>query len=452
MKQRILFSVIGLIAIFSIFAFWEGEDLTSGTNSSNNKAQVTLQDINQDWPASEKASVPVDRYGVPANRWVLKHGRITRNESLADIFEKYGASPADVHRLVLSSKKIFDVRSIRPGRNYRLYLDKDSIARYMVYEVDPINYVVFKVGDSPKVYNGSKAIVSHQRIAAGTINSSLYETLYRHNLDASLADQLAEIFAWQIDFYHLQKGDNFRIIYNEQQVEGKTIGAGPIVAVRFEHNGETFYAYRYTQNGRVDYFDESGNSLRKAFLKAPLKYTRISSRYSMHRFHPIEHRWEPHLGVDFAAPTGTPIHATSDGVIEVAGYSKYNGNWVKIRHNSVYQTGYLHMSHIARGIHRGVHVKQGQLIGYVGSTGLATGPHVCYRFWKNGKQVNALKVHIPSSNPIKSQNLKDFNHHIARWVNKLNPASRKLSGIIPDHQSISNPVMHIDDRAISRTR
>ncbi|HKI47113.1 MAG TPA: peptidoglycan DD-metalloendopeptidase family protein [Balneolales bacterium] len=445
MKQRILFSVIGLIAIFSIFAFWKGGDLTSGTNSSNDDAQVTMRDINPGWPMSVKAAVPVDHYGIPANKWIVKNRQISRNESLADILKEYGSSAADIYHLVLNSRNVFDVRSIRPGHNYRLYIDKDSVAHYMIYEVDPTNYVVFKTGSHPKVYTGTKAVVSYPRIASGTITSSLYETLYKQHLDASLADKLADVFAWQIDFYHLQKGDNFKIIFDEQRVEGKPVGAGPIIAARFEHNGEAFYAYRFTQNGRVDYFDESGNSLRKAFLKAPLKYTRISSRYSLHRFHPIEHRWEPHLGVDFAAPVGTPIHATGDGVIAVAGYGKYNGNWVKIRHNSVYQTGYLHMSRIAKGIHKGVHVKQGQLIGYVGSTGLATGPHVCYRFWKDGKQVNALKVHIPSSNPIKPQNLDDFDQHIARWVSQLNISDKKLAGNIAENRPTTSSVMHIDD-------
>lgn len=442
MRQHLLLALAGLIAVFSIFAFWKGSDLTTEQKTSLDHIQVTLNDIHQNWPASVKASVPVDYYGIPARGWILKTSRITRNESLADILNSYGVSPAAIHHLVVRSRSVFDVRSIRPGHRYRLYLDKDSVAHYMIYAISPTNYVVFKTQHSQKVYEGKKTIVSYPRMASGTITSSLYETLYRRHLDPSLADQLAEIFAWQIDFYHLQKGDNFRIIFNEQTVEGKPIGAGPIVAARFEHNGETFYAYRYRQNGRVDYFDETGSSLRKAFLKAPLKYTRISSRYSLHRFHPIEHRWEAHLGVDFAAPRGTPIHATGDGVIEVAGYSKYNGNWVKIRHNSVYQTGYLHMSHIAKGIHRGVHVKQGQLIGYVGSTGLATGPHVCYRFWKNGKQVNALKVHIPSSNPIKPQNLKNFDRNIARWVSKLNASPGNTPHVIANDHA----VMHIDDQ------
>lgn len=445
MKQRVLLSVIGLIAIFSIFAFWEGSERDSRSQSSAKDSQVTLQDVNQNWPAPEKLSGSVDRYGIPANGWIRDNANITRNESIADILHRYGLSPLDIHNLVISSHNVFDLRSIRPGHKYRLYLDKDSVAHYMVYEVNPVDYVVFKTKGSPDVYTGSKNVVSYPKTASGAINSSLYETLYKEHLDPSLAEQMAEIFAWQIDFYHLQKGDNFRLIFNEQKVDGKKVGAGPIMAVRFEHNGETFYAYRYNQNGRIDYFDESGNGLRKAFMKAPLKYSRISSRFSMHRFHPVEHRWKPHLGVDFAAPTGTPIHATGDGVIEVAGYSKYNGNWVKIRHNSVYETGYLHMSHIANGIHRGVHVQQGQLIGYVGSTGLATGPHVCYRFWKNGTQVNALKVHIPSTNPIKSQNLDDFYQHIALWVAELNPSTDSTTQTIAEDRSASHSVLHIDD-------
>lgn len=445
MKQRILLSAVGLIAFFAIFAFWHGNGTVSGNESPVANGQVTLQDINQNWPTSDKTKAPVDRFGIPLNGWFRKNARVSRNESLADILKKYEVSRVVIHSIVLHSRDVFDVRSIRPKHNYWLYLDEDSTAHYMIYEINPINYVVFKTQYPLKVYRGTKAIVSYPRAASGTINSSLYESLYDQHLDPSLADQLAEIFAWQIDFYHLQKGDNYRIIFDEQRVDGKPIGAGSILAARFEHNGETYYAYRYNQNGHAGYFDESGSGLRKAFLKAPLKYTRISSRFSMHRFHPIEHRWEPHLGVDFAAPTGTPIHATGDGVIEVAGYNKYNGNWVKIWHNSVYQTGYLHMSRIAKGIHRGVRVTQGQLIGYVGSTGLATGPHVCYRFWKNGVQVNALKVHIPSINPVKSQNLDDFYQHIALWVNQLKQTDSLPAHTLAEDRSTSRDFLRISD-------
>lgn len=445
MKRSLLISVIGLFFTILVIVSWSVSGFTS-TNKPRNTGQVGLQDIEPQWPDSMPASVPRDRYGVPVRNWIRVDANVSRNDRLADILVRYGLSPAGIHRLVLQSRGTFDMKSIRPGHDYRLYLDQDSVIHYLAYHIDPVDYVVFKTQDSLTVYTGTRSITSRPCIASGTIRSSLSGALSAEHLDPSLAGQLAEIFAWQVDFYHLQKGDHFRFIYDEQYVEGKPVGAGPILAVLFSHRGETFYAYRYDQNGKHGYFDESGNSLRKAFLKAPLKYTRISSRFSLHRYHPILHRNMPHLGVDFAAPTGTPIHSTGDGVIEVAGYSKYNGNWVKIRHNSIYETGYLHMSHIAKGIHPGVHVKQGQLIGYVGSTGLATGPHVCYRFWKNGVQVNALKVRIPPSHPIKSENLADYYRHIALWQAEINrPDGSAAPALAEDHHLYSHPVLHIGE-------
>jgi murein DD-endopeptidase MepM/ murein hydrolase activator NlpD len=208
--------------------------------------------------------------------------------------------------------------------------------------------------------------------------------------------------AWQVDFQRLSRGDRFKIIYEESVVENRPIAIGAIKALYFEHRLRPYYAFPYDQGSGVDYFDEGGNSLRKALLRYPIEFTRISSRYSGRRFHPVEKKYKPHLGTDFAAPTGTPIRSVGDGTVLEAWYSRGNGNYVKIRHNSTYTTQYLHMSKIESGIRPGVRVKQGQVIGRVGSTGLATGPHLCYRFWKNGRQVDALRVALPPSEPIHS--------------------------------------------------
>ncbi|NQY67661.1 MAG: peptidoglycan DD-metalloendopeptidase family protein, partial [Flavobacteriales bacterium] len=239
-------------------------------------------------------------------------------------------------------------------------------------------------------------------------NSSLYQTLVNAGASGMLSSDMADLFAWTIDFYRLQKGDKFKVIYFEQFVEGKSVGIDHIESALFEHAKKEIYAIPFVQNDIPEFFDLKANGLRRTFLKAPLKFSRISSRYSGRRFHPVQKRYKAHLGTDYAAPKGTPIMATADGVITDARYKKYNGNYVKVKHNGTYTTQYLHMTKIKTGIKPGVRVRQGDIIGFVGSTGLATGPHVCYRFWKNGKQVDPYKQKLPPSNPVSKDNMPAF--------------------------------------------
>ena len=241
-----------------------------------------------------------------------------------------------------------------------------------------------------------------------------------------------DIFGWQVDFQRLQKGDKFKLIYEEAQVEGISVGIKQINGIYFEHSGSPYYAFPFDQGEGVDYFDEEGKSLRKALLKYPIEFTRISSRYTMNRFHPVQKRWKAHLGTDFAAPTGTPIRTVGDGVVEEAQYKSNNGNYVKVRHNGTYTTQYLHMSKIAEGVRAGTRIKQGQTIGYVGSTGLATGPHLCYRFWRNGVQVDALRVELPPSQPVKKDYLEEFE--------KVKQELTKKLGVIPLPTQQQDPI------------
>jgi murein DD-endopeptidase MepM/ murein hydrolase activator NlpD len=235
-----------------------------------------------------------------------------------------------------------------------------------------------------------------------------------------LVDRLVDVFAWQVDFFRIQKGDRFKVIYEEEQVDGEAVGIARIKGGYFEHFDKEYYAVHYDQGSGVDYFDESGNSLRKTFLRAPLNFTRISSRYSGRRYHPVLKRFKAHLGTDYAAATGTPIRTVGDGVVLEATYHKGNGNYVKVKHNSTYTTQYLHMSKIASDVRKGTRVSQGQTIGYVGSTGLATGPHLCFRFWKSGVQVDALKVEVPPSEPIHSKHERTFNYVRDKIIAQLN--------------------------------
>ncbi|NWG28198.1 MAG: peptidoglycan DD-metalloendopeptidase family protein [Ignavibacteriaceae bacterium] len=335
---------------------------------------------------------------------------VGKNQTLSDILLKFNVPGTDLARIIDKAKEVFDVKKIVAGNLYHIYTNDDSVntLAYLVYEKNPRHFVVFDLRDSINVYESEKEIVVRENQKSATIEQSLYVSLMNAEATPELAIKLSQIFAWQIDFYHLQKDDRFKVIYEELYVDNKFFAIGEIKAAHFFHNGKDFYAIPFTQDNASQYFDQNGNSLRKAFLKAPLEFSRISSRYTNKRFHPVLKSNRPHYGTDYAAPTGTPIRTTGDGYITEIGYSRGNGNYIKIRHNSVYTTMYLHMSRFAKGMKKGSHVQQSQVIGYVGSTGLATGPHLCYRFYVSGKPVDALKVEVPPSHPVKKELIADF--------------------------------------------
>ncbi len=336
--------------------------------------------------------------------------KIRRNQRLGDIFSQYNVPASMIHALSGIPKSIFDPRKITPDRKYTVIVNKDSIARAaaFVYEPNPVEYVVFKFGDTLSVDLFQREIETVEKTVAGVIQSSLSQAIEELGIGPDLTNRFVDIFGWQVDFQRLQKGDKFKLIYSEDVVDGRSIGIRKIEAIYFEHFGNKYYAFPFDQGDGLDYFDEHGKSLRKALLKYPIEFTRISSRYNPRRFHPVQKRWKAHLGTDFAAPAGTPIRSVGDGIVLEATYRGGNGNYVKIKHNSTYTTQYLHMSRIASGVRPGVRVRQGQVIGYVGSTGLATGPHLCYRFWKNGRQVDALRVELPPSAPVKEELMEPF--------------------------------------------
>ncbi len=391
-KLRTLASVL-LIAIAALYLISEAEPAQV--------AQTALV-VPQSTP-----EIRIDEYGIEVTRSKVVERTVRSGSTFSDLLTEFGLSMEQVGRAADASAPVFDIRRLRAGRPYHVYLEKNR-ARYLVYEEDQRSYLVFDLSDAPTVARFQRPVTVERRTINARINSSLYGSLAAAGADAALASRLAEVYAWQIDFYRLQKGDEFSVLFEEEQVGGETIGVGKVIAARFVHAGEDYYAFGFDQDGVTDFFDENGESLRKAFLKAPLKFSRISSGYSLRRFHPVQKRFKAHLGTDYAAPTGTPIHATGDAVVLDAGYSRGNGNYVKLRHNGTYDTGYLHMSKIGAGIRKGVRVHQGEVIGYVGSTGLATGPHVCYRFWKNGRQIDPLKEVFPSANPIKEDEQEAF--------------------------------------------
>ncbi len=352
----------------------------------------------------------VTRFGLPVDSFTVFDGTIERNQFLTDILADYGIDNTTALQLAQKARPVFSVRNLNAGKPYTIFCTKDSTqkAQYFIYRPDPVHYVVYDLRDTMNVYTGNRPVTTKTVNLSGTINGSLYETLERQHADPDLAVKLAHIFAWTIDFYSIQKGDWFKIVYDQHYVKDKPIESGSIRLAVFSHRNEMYKAYYFEPDGDGggEFYNEDGKSLRKAFLKAPLKFSRITSHYSMHRFHPVEKIWKAHLGTDYGAPTGTPILATGRGVVIASRYTRFNGNYVKIKHNNVYTTQYLHMSR--RAVKAGQHVAQGQIIGYVGMTGLATGPHVCYRFWKNGKQVDPLKQKFSAATPVGQKYIPAF--------------------------------------------
>lgn len=366
-------------------------------------------------------TIQLNQFGFDDTDLVESIKDVQRNETLSDILNSFNIGSFSMENIISKAQDVFNVKTIRAGRPYHYYVSNDSLSRlkYLVYQKDNINFVVFDLNDSINVYEDSKPVEIRQNSFSAAITHSLFASLSDNGTSIELAVKLSQIFAWQVDFYAIQKGDLFKVIYEEKSVGDKTIGIGNIIGAYFQHRGVDYYAIPFEQDSVFQFFDQNGNSLRKAFLKAPLEFSRISSRYSKNRFHPILKRNKPHLGTDYAAPHGTPIRTIGDGFVVEAGYSGGNGNYVRIKHNSTYSTQYLHMSRFAQGIRKGVSVKQGQVIGYVGSTGLATGPHLCFRFWKNGVQVDPYKEVNPPSYPVKPEFIAQFDSIKAEIIAEL---------------------------------
>ena len=369
----------------------------------------------------QNASLSVDKFGIAASDLKINNQLIRRNQTFADLLAPYNVAYERIVTLARDKKDVFDVRRLKAGRPYHIYTDSTGTAQYMVYEKDRRSFVVFEFGESPTVWVQEQEVTVRIRNVEGIIENSLWMTLINQNIDPLVAISMSEVFAWQIDFTRIQEGDAFRIVFEEEYVGNTRIGVGEILAARFIHLREDFYAFHFSKDDVDEHYDENGKSLRKAFLMAPVDFSRISSSYSTRRFHPVQGRYKAHLGTDYAAPRGTPIKATGDGVISEARYGQFNGNYVKIRHNGLYSTQYLHMSKIKSGIRPGVVVKQGQVIGYVGSTGLATGNHVCYRFWRDGVQVNHRRLKLPSVGPIPKRYRSDFDILRDEFLFRLSP-------------------------------
>jgi murein DD-endopeptidase MepM/ murein hydrolase activator NlpD len=380
----------------------------SCTHSDTKKTEPIKTE--SDTIASQPANSPVFMYGIPSDSFDLVSGHIKRNGFISDILLKHRVSMQEIDQVLKNSRSVFDVRKMRSGNNYILFCDRDSFARarYMVYEHDPTTCYVFSFKDSLNITPFRKEIKSEIKYSSGTIETSLWDAMINGGLHPSLVVELSEVFAWTVDFFGLQKGDNFKVIYEEFFIDGKSLGTGKIYGAQFNRSGSVITAVPFIQEGRESFFDTNGNSLRKAFLKAPLQFSRITSHFSSARMHPILRIVRPHYGVDYAAPVGTPVHSVGDGRIISATDEGGAGKMVKIQHNSVYATGYMHLSRFGDGVGAGKLVKQGDIVGYVGTSGLSTGPHLDFRFYMNGSPVDPLKVDAPPVEPISEENKAKF--------------------------------------------
>ena len=357
-------------------------------------------------------SVKRNELGIPLEGYETYEGRVARGEFFSNILNRYGVSNQKIYRISEAIKDTFDIRDIRIGNEYSAYLSEaDSSLGYWVYEIDRSSSLVLDMNapDSAMARIFRKEMETVPRYADVTIENSLWYDMVSAGVSPLLIIKLSDIYAWTVDFFALQKGDVFRVLYDEVVCDGEVFEIGDVKYVEFTHLGEMFPSVMFDQgDGGNIYWNEKGESMRKAFLKAPLNYSRISSGFSYARKHPVTRRVQPHTGVDYAAPTGTPVMSVGDGTVIECRYKGANGNIVKIRHNSVYTTAYLHLSRFAKGMKVGKRVRQGDVIGYVGSTGRSTGPHLDYRIWKNGTPINPLKMESPSAEPLKSENMGAF--------------------------------------------
>ena len=392
MKQisYLLYSIIILFTLYSC-------------NPNNNQCK------NDDETAD---TVTIIEYGIPIEQYEMEEGIVKKGQTLSDLFASFGALPQITSQLNTLNDSIFNVKNVKAGSTYKVYFTNDSIRvpHYFVYNKSVVDHMVFHLIDSLHIHHYQKPINSILKTSSAVIESSLWNAIEEQNLNRALAIDLSDIYAWEIDFFGIQKGDNFTVLYDELFVDSTSIGIGKIHAVKFNHEGKDYYAYHYSDSiAELDgYWNEKGQNLKKAFLKAPLKFSRISSGFSYARKHPIYKIVRPHTGVDYSAPKGTPVMAIGDGKVIFKAYKGGGGNTIKIKHNSNYTTAYLHLSNYAKGIRTGSQVKQGQVIGYVGSTGASTGPHLDFRVWKNNTPINPLRMESPSADPIPSNCMNKF--------------------------------------------
>lgn len=394
--QKTVLFIAFLFGAFSLFNFLSSEPKPKAAASlagAFSKEKISL--------SSFPIPVPEVRFGFALDTFHVTVDTIQNNQFLAELLLPHKVDYQSIDQLARNVKDTFAVTKLRAQKEF-LVLNRDTAtgADYFIYEPDVYTYVVYDLKDKLDAKVIRRPVKTTIKEASGVIESNLWNAMKANGLDIELIDKMEGVLQWSLDFYHIQVGDKFKLIYEENTVDGKFAGIGKVLGAYFKNYDNEYYGIYFEHGKFKGYYDEEGRPMKSPFLKAPVKFSRISSGYNPRRFHPVLRRVRPHYGTDYAAARGTPIMAVANGVVERAGYGKGNGNYVKIKHDKTYSTQYLHMSKFAKGIRSGIQVKQGQTIGYVGSTGLATGPHVCFRFWKNGRQVNHLRLKLPNPEPM----------------------------------------------------
>ncbi len=391
--------------------------LTIGYFNANVKSEPIEEPLVVEEPIEEIKETEY-LFGISLDEYQVVQGQIKRNETFADIVNPYNVGLQDIFTIDRISEEVFSVRKLVPRKDYTLFYQEDSLQRaaYFVYEPNATEYIVYQLKDSLGVFRHEREIQVVEKTMTGVITESLDQAIRDQGGTAALVNAMADLYGWQMDMRTLRKGDWFKLIYEEMKVEDEFIGIKNIIGAEFNHINNSYLAYAYDDGSGLTYYDEQGESMQKAFLRYPVEYSRISSRYNPRRFHPVLKRTRPHLGTDYAASRGTPIKAAGDGVIVARGWTNGNGNYVKIKHNGTYTTGYLHMSRFGK-FKNGQRVKKGDVIGYVGKTGLATGYHLCFRFWKRGRQVDFLREKLPAEEPLAEEHLLSFEAQM-KLVNK----------------------------------
>ncbi|EKF54828.1 peptidase M23 [Galbibacter marinus] len=398
--------------------------------SCKNETKTIDEDAQISAVVEEKVE-PVEllEFGYNLNNYTVVRDTIKAGDSFGEILQRNNLDYPQIYNIVEGAKDSFDITKLQVGKPYTLLMvegDSVQLPKCFIYQPNKIDYVVVDFADTTIVKKGKKDVTLVEREATGVIDGSLYLTLQEQGLSTIVAYKMSDIYAWTVDFFRIQKGDRFKVIYTEKYIDDSIYaGVDQIKAAYFEHKGEPFYAFRFETDSTkhiVDYFDETADNLRRAFLKAPVQFSRISSRYNLkRRIAYYGNRIRPHKGTDFAAPVGTPILSTANGTVIASERRGGNGNYVKVKHNSTYSTQYLHMQ--KRKVNVGDYVKQGDVIGWVGMTGNTSGPHVCYRFWKNGKQVDPFRQDLPQAEPI-SDSLK------VKYLDYIHPIKQQLDAIM----------------------
>lgn len=404
-----IIAILGVIALLTVSAIYGLKNTYENRSTDTNE---DLQRVTED--------EVIMQFGFPKDSFHFLDGEIKPNQFLSNILSDHGVRYEYIDELARAAEPIFSVRKLRSGKPFTL-VSRDSCTTptCFIYEPNAYTYVKYHIGEDPCIELIERPVDTVLSFATGTIEGSLWQTMQSNGINPALISKMEDALAWSVSFYHVQKGDRFKLIYEKLQVEGEeTGGVGRLLGAYFGTSSKDYYAVRFKSPKYDGYFDLEGRPMKKSFLRAPVRYSRISSSYNPRRFHPIKKRVVPHLGTDYAAPHGEPILAVADGIITKASYTSGNGNYVKIRHDKTYETQYLHMSRFKSGIAPGVRVRQGDVIGYVGSTGLATGPHVCFRFWKNGRQVNHLRENFPEPDPLPEDILPEYLAH-SKEVKKI---------------------------------